>query len=144
MVCFITVFVLAHPDNLATHIVRETGLRGVAVRQNQQTIVAILVGVLDGLLETCAATADGKHLTHNLFQALDDSNAAVKLDDVDGFEAIAECAVNDSVKIAQTLAGDGTAHVHRHQQLGVETADRPHILKPGTAVGTHTGELSLV
>ena len=60
MVDFITVLVLAHPDDFAAHAFRKPRLRGVTVCQDQQTVIAILMGILDGLLETCAATADGQ------------------------------------------------------------------------------------
>ena len=62
VVAFIAAAVLAHPDNLAAHVIGEPGLRGIAVREDEESVVAVFVCVLDGLLERGPPTADDSHV----------------------------------------------------------------------------------
>ena len=143
VVCLIAALVLAHPDNLAVHVVRNHWLRSIAVRQDEEAVITVLRSILDGLLETGPATADSNHIPHHLLEALNHAHATIELYDINGLEAVTESTVDHPVEIAQTLAGDGSAYINSNKQLRVETADGSHILEPGPSVGLHARELPL-
>ena len=125
--------VVAHPDNLAAHIVGDNGLWCIAVGEHYQAIVIVLVGIVDGLLERGATAADNSDVTHDLLKRLDYADATVELDYIHLSEAIAKCAIDDTVKVGQVLRGNGSTHVYSDQKLGVEAADGPHILETSKA-----------
>ena len=139
---FVTLPVAAYPDNPASHIVRNQWFGSVTVREDHQAVIFMFVGIVDGLLERGSAASDDCDVAHDLLQGLNHTDSAVKLDNIHLGEAIAECAVDDTVEVGQVFGRDGSAHIHRHQQLGVETADGAHIVEAGAAIGTHAGKFA--
>ena len=139
---FVTLPIVAYPDNPAAHIVRNQWFGSVTVREDHQAVILMFVGIVDGLLERGSAASDDCDVSHDLLQGLNHTDSAVKLDNIHLGEAIAECAVDDAVEVGQVFGRDGSAHIHRHQQLGVETADGPHILETSAAVGAHAGKFA--
>ncbi len=137
---FITAPVVAHPDQLAVHIVGDDGLRSIPVGEDDEPVVAVLVGIVDGLLEGSAAASQDGDVLHHLLQGLDHLQARIELDDVHGGEPVAEGAVYDAEEVGEVPRGDGPAHVHGHEQFRVEAADGAHVLEPRPAVGAHPGE----
>ena len=125
--------VVAYPDNPAAHIVGDNGLWCIAIGEHYQAIVIVLVGIVDGLLERGSAASDDCDVSHDLLQGLNHTDATVELDYIHLSEAIAKCAVDDTVKVGQVLRGNGSTHVYSYQKLGVEAADGPHILETSKA-----------
>ena len=133
----------ADPDDPGPHPVGDDGLGGVAVREYHEAVIAVLMGVFDGLLEGGAAAADGDDVPHYLPERLHHPDAGVELDNVDRRESVTEGAVDHPVEMRQVPRGDGAADVHRDEQFGVETTDGSHILEPRAAVGPHPREFAL-
>ena len=95
---FITLFVVAHPDNLATHIVGDDRFGSVSVGEDEP-VIAVFMGIIDGLLEGSAAAAEDHDVADDLFEGLDHSDAGVELNDVYGGESVAEGAVDYAVEV---------------------------------------------
>lgn len=139
---FVTLPIVAYPDNPAAHIVRNQWFGSITVREDHQAVILMFVGIVDGLLERGATAADNSDVTHDLLKRLDYAYATVELDYIHLSEAIAKCAIDDTVKVGQVLRGNGSTHVYSDQKLGVEAADGPHILETSAAVGTHASKLA--
>lgn len=104
MVRFVTVLVLAHPYYLAVHVFREHRLRSIAVSQDEESVIAVIGGIIDRLLETGPATADSDYITHYLLETLHYTNSAVELYDINRLEAVTERTIDYTKEIAQTFA----------------------------------------
>ena len=139
---FVTLPVAAYPDNPASHIVRNQWFGSATVREDHQAVILMFVGIVDGLLERGSAASDDCDVSHDLLQGLNHTDSAVKLDNIHLGEAIAECAVDDTVEVGQVFGRDGSAHIYSDQKLGVEAADGAHIVEAGAAIGTHAGKLT--
>ena len=101
------------------------------------------MGIVDRFLEGGAAAAQDGDVAEHLLERLYGPHADVELEHVHLGDAVAEGAVDDAEEVGKVLGGDGAADVHRHQDPGVEAADRAHVLEAGPAVGTHAGQLAL-
>ena len=55
---FVTLPIVAYPDNPAAHIVRNQWFGSVTVREDHQAVILMFVGIVDGLLERGSAASD--------------------------------------------------------------------------------------
>ena len=68
---FVTLPIVAYPDNPAAHIVRNQWFGSVTVREDHQAVILMFVGIVDGLLERGSAASDDCDVSHDLLQRLD-------------------------------------------------------------------------
>ena len=82
--------VLADPQDSAAEALRDGRLWSISVSEDHQAIVAVLVGVADGLVEGCTSASEGFHCLLLRPEAAHLGDSAVELDHVKILHAVAD------------------------------------------------------
>ena len=82
--------VLTDPKDSAAEAWRDGRLWSISVSEDHQAIVAVLVGVADGLVEGCTSASEGFHCLQLLPETAHLGDSAVELDHVKSLHAVAE------------------------------------------------------
>ena len=82
--------VLADPQDSAAEALRDGRLWSISVSEDHQAIVAVLVGVADGLVEGCTSASEGFHCLQLLPEAAHLGDSAVELNHIKGFDTVEE------------------------------------------------------
>ena len=100
---FQTILVLAYPKDSGLEPLRYSRGRGIAVSENDESVVSVLVGIFDRFLKRGASSAEYGYVLDYFLEAMYKLDSAVKLNHVYGFESISECAVDHAVEVLETF-----------------------------------------